>query len=176
MATQGIEEVTEDAIRAVARDCGSLSMECSDVAGYVQGVAERISDNLKMLDQLEEVTTRLMGDQARVSDSTDEARLLSEQARRGTGTHIASGHNRSARAIGMADRTPNFRASYEAEHTTPRLSRVPPTMSSDALPAPSGSTIRATATKNASASASRMRLAVIGRADPERSASSRCSA
>jgi methyl-accepting chemotaxis protein len=81
MATQGIEEITENAIRAVARDCGSLSMECSDVAGYVQGVSERIGEHLKMLDQLEEVTTRLMGDQARVSDSTDEARLLSEQAK-----------------------------------------------------------------------------------------------
>jgi len=34
-----------------------------------------------MLDGLEEVTTRLLTDQARVSDSTDEARLLSEQAR-----------------------------------------------------------------------------------------------
>jgi methyl-accepting chemotaxis protein len=34
-----------------------------------------------MLDQLEEVTNRLLGDQARVSDSTDEARLLSEQAK-----------------------------------------------------------------------------------------------
>jgi methyl-accepting chemotaxis protein len=81
MATHGIEQVTENAIRAVARDCGSLSMECSDVAGYVQGVSARISDNLKMLDQLEEVTTRLLSDQARVSDSTDEARLLSEQAK-----------------------------------------------------------------------------------------------
>ena len=81
MATQGIEQVTEDAIRAVARDCGSLSMECSDVAGYVQGVATRISDHLKMLDQLEEVTSRLTADQSRVSDSTDEARLLSEQAK-----------------------------------------------------------------------------------------------
>src|SRR5438094_87317 len=81
MATQGIEEVTENAIRAVARDCGSLSMECSDVAGYVQGVAHRIGEHLKMLDQLEEVTTRLLADQARVSDSTDEARLLSEQAK-----------------------------------------------------------------------------------------------
>jgi methyl-accepting chemotaxis protein len=81
MATQGIEQVTENAIRAVARDCGSLSMECSDVAGYVEGVAGRISDNLKMLDQLEEVTTLLLADQARVSDSTDEARLLSEQAK-----------------------------------------------------------------------------------------------
>jgi methyl-accepting chemotaxis protein len=81
MATQGIEEVTENAIRAVARDCGSLSMECSDVAGYVQDVSTRINEHLKMLDQLEEVTTRLLADQARVSDSTDEARLLSEQAR-----------------------------------------------------------------------------------------------
>ena len=81
MATQGIEEVTENAIRAVARDCGSLSMECSDVAGYVQGVATRIGEHLKMLDQLEDVTNRLMSDQSRVSDSTDEARLLSEQAR-----------------------------------------------------------------------------------------------
>jgi methyl-accepting chemotaxis protein len=81
MATQGIEQVTENAIRAVARDCGSLSMECSDVAGYVKGVSERIGEHTKVLDQLEEVTTRLMTDQARVSDSTDEARLLSEQAK-----------------------------------------------------------------------------------------------
>ena len=81
MATQGIEEVTENAIRAVARDCGSLSIECSDVAGYVSDVASRISDNMKMLDQLEEVTTRLLADQGRVSDSTDEARLLAEQAK-----------------------------------------------------------------------------------------------
>ena len=81
MATQGIEQVTENAIRAVARDCGSLSMECSDVAGYVKGVSDRIGEHMKMLDQLEEVTTRLLGDQGRVSDSTDEARLLSEQAK-----------------------------------------------------------------------------------------------
>lgn len=81
MATLGIEEVTENAIRAVARDCGSLSIECSDVAGYVQTVASRISDHMKMLDGLEEVTNRLLTDQARVSDSTDEARLLAEQAK-----------------------------------------------------------------------------------------------
>jgi methyl-accepting chemotaxis protein len=81
MATLGIEEITENAIRAVARDCGSLSIECSAVAGYVEGVAERIGEHLKVLDTLEEVTTRLLSDQARVSDSTDEARLLSEQAK-----------------------------------------------------------------------------------------------
>ncbi|HET9335441.1 MAG TPA: methyl-accepting chemotaxis protein [Sphingomicrobium sp.] len=81
MATLGIEQVTENAIRAVARDCGSLSIECSDVAGYVRDVGERIEMHLSTLDGLEEVTTRLLADQARVSDSTDEARLLSEQAK-----------------------------------------------------------------------------------------------
>src|ERR1019366_7612154 len=85
------------------------------------------------------------------------ARLASEQACRGTGTHIASGQSRSACAIDIADRTPNALVSYDAEHTTPRLPGRPPTMSSCALPAPSGSTERATATKKASASARRMR-------------------
>jgi methyl-accepting chemotaxis protein len=47
----------------------------------VKGVSDRIGEHLKMLDGLEEVTTRLLSDQARVSDSTDEARLLSEQAK-----------------------------------------------------------------------------------------------
>ena len=81
MATLGIEEVTENAIRVVARDCGSLSIECSDVAGYVEDVSNRIAEHTKMLDGLEDVMTRLLTDQARVSDSTDEARLLSEQAK-----------------------------------------------------------------------------------------------
>ena len=81
MATAGLEQVTEDAIRTVARSCGSLSIECSDVAGYVSDVSQRIGVHLKTLDGLEEVTTRLLADQARVSDSTDEARLLSEQAK-----------------------------------------------------------------------------------------------
>ncbi len=81
MATHGIEQMTEDAIRVVARDCGSLSIECSDVAGYVEDVSTRIAEHTKMLDGLEDIMTRLLTDQGRVSDSTDEARLLSEQAK-----------------------------------------------------------------------------------------------
>ena len=81
MASHGIERITEDAIRTVARDCGSLSIECSDVAGYVEDVSNRIAEHTKMLDGLEDVMTRLLTDQVRVSDSTDEARLLSEQAK-----------------------------------------------------------------------------------------------
>ena len=46
-----VPTMNEEAIAAVARDCGSLSMECSDVAGYVTGVATRIGEHLKMIDQ-----------------------------------------------------------------------------------------------------------------------------
>ncbi len=81
MASVASERTDGEAINHVARNCGSLAIECSDVAGYVAGVNERISANLRMLDTLEEVTTRLMADQASVADSTDEARVLAEQAR-----------------------------------------------------------------------------------------------
>jgi hypothetical protein len=72
--------------------------------------------------------------------------LFLEHSFLGTGTHVAPGQSRSARAIGIADRTPYFLVSYDAEHTTPLLPAAPPTMSSLACPAPSGSTMRATAT------------------------------
>jgi len=81
VATSASERTDGEAINQVARNCGSLAIECSDVAGYVAGVNERISANLRMLDSLEAVTTRLLADQAQVSDATDEARVLAEQAR-----------------------------------------------------------------------------------------------
>jgi methyl-accepting chemotaxis protein len=81
VASSATERADGEAINRVARDCGSLAIECSDVSGHVAGVADRISANLRMLDSLEEITVRLLQDQARVADSTDEARLLAEQAR-----------------------------------------------------------------------------------------------
>jgi methyl-accepting chemotaxis protein len=81
VASSAIETPDGGAINIVARNCGSLAIECSDVSGYVAGVSERISSNLKTLDTLEEVTSRLLLDQARVAESTDEARILAEQAR-----------------------------------------------------------------------------------------------
>src|ERR1700754_2773818 len=81
VASSARERTDGEAINEVARNCGSLAIECSDVAGYVAGVNERISANLRMLDGLEVVTTRLLSDQATVADSTDEARVLAEQAR-----------------------------------------------------------------------------------------------
>ncbi len=81
MASSALQKPDGDAINMVARNCGSLAIECSDVSGYVAGVSERISSNLRTLDTLEEVTRHLLQDQARVAESTDEARLLAEQAR-----------------------------------------------------------------------------------------------
>ena len=81
MATSASERTDGEAINQVARNCGSLAIECSDVSGYVSGVSDRISSNLRTLDRLEEVTSRLLADQASVAESTDEARLLAEQAR-----------------------------------------------------------------------------------------------
>jgi len=81
VASKAAENADAGAINSVARNCGALAIECSDVSGYVSGVSERISSNLRTLDTLEEVTSRLLLDQASVAQSTDEARILAEQAR-----------------------------------------------------------------------------------------------
>jgi methyl-accepting chemotaxis protein len=81
VASSAIGTADGEAISIVARNCGALAIECSDVSGYVSGVSERISSNLRTLDTLEEVTSRLLMDQASVAQSTDEARILAEQAR-----------------------------------------------------------------------------------------------
>jgi methyl-accepting chemotaxis protein len=81
VASSAVNSADGNAINIVARNCGSLAIEVSDVSGYVAGVANRISSNLRTLDGLEEVTRRVLLDQSRVSESTDEARTLAEQAR-----------------------------------------------------------------------------------------------
>jgi methyl-accepting chemotaxis protein len=90
VASSAVEQADGKAINLVARNCGSLAIECSDVSGYVAGVSDRISSNLKTLDTLEDITTRLLQDQARVADSTDEARMLAEQAREKLGAGRAA--------------------------------------------------------------------------------------
>ena len=60
-------------------------------------------------------------------------------------------------ASGQSNMEWPMRASYDAEHTTPRLCAWPPTTRRRAFPAPSGSTRRATATNIWSQSARRMR-------------------
>lgn len=103
MASSAIERTDSEAINIVARNCGSLAIECSDVSGYVGLVSNRISANLAMLDTLEEVTTRLLADQARVSDSTDEARILAEEARKKLGQGRAAIADTIAVFSGLTD-------------------------------------------------------------------------
>lgn len=81
--------VPDNAIDDVARNCGRVAVGCSDAAGDVAGVSTRIAHQLEMLQALEEVTAALEADQRRVADSTDEARVLSEQARQKLGVGAA---------------------------------------------------------------------------------------
>jgi len=71
----------EAAIDRVAKACGELATGGSDVAGHIFAVAERIDRQLDKLARLESVTGALEADQKRVADSTDEAKLLAENAR-----------------------------------------------------------------------------------------------
>jgi methyl-accepting chemotaxis protein len=103
VASSALERTDEQAINIVARNCGSLAIECSDVSGYVAGVSERISSNLRTLDTLEEVTSRLLFDQARVAESTDEARILAEQAREKLGEGRAAIEDTIAIFSGLTD-------------------------------------------------------------------------
>ena len=73
VASSAIERTDGNAISIVARNCGSLAIECSDVSGYVAGVSDRISSNLRTLDSLEEVTSRLLLDQAHESAAHNNA-------------------------------------------------------------------------------------------------------
>ena len=68
--------------------------------------------------------------------------------------HIASGQSRSAVDEGMADRTPNLRASYEHVDTTPLLFELPPTMTG--FPRQAGWSSCSTEAKKASRSTRRI--------------------
>jgi hypothetical protein len=67
---------------------------------------------------------------------------------------IPRGHNLLARVTGIAERTPNLRASYDAAETTPREDA--PTITGN--PFSSGLSACSTEAKNASASMWRMSL------------------
>lgn len=64
-----------------AKQCGDLAIGCTDAAGQVQSVAESIAAQTKVLVELQAVMASLEVDQRQVTDATDEARMLSENAR-----------------------------------------------------------------------------------------------
>ncbi|MFL6748241.1 MAG: methyl-accepting chemotaxis protein, partial [Sphingomicrobium sp.] len=74
------ECITASAVRDVARDCGDLSIECTNVSTAVGEVSSRLAASLNCLVALQHIAARLKLDQADVSWSTDEARLLALHA------------------------------------------------------------------------------------------------
>ena len=73
MATSASERTDGEAINEVVRNCGSLAIQCSDVAGYVAGVNERISRNGEPIYRLRRVRTHnnvpLMTEESTVSQA-----------------------------------------------------------------------------------------------------------
>jgi methyl-accepting chemotaxis protein len=65
-----------------AAQCGVLAVGCTDAAGQVQSVAASVADQAKVLTELQAVMASLETDQRQVTDATDEARMLSDNARK----------------------------------------------------------------------------------------------
>jgi len=78
-----------------ARCVGGLAVGCSDAAGHVEQVAGSIGHQITVLGELQAVMASLEADQRRVTDATDEARQLSDGARR----RLADGGETITRSI-----------------------------------------------------------------------------
>jgi methyl-accepting chemotaxis protein len=65
-----------------AEQCGVLAVGCTDAAGRVQSVAASVAEQARVLTELQAVMASLETDQRQVTDATDEARMLSDSARK----------------------------------------------------------------------------------------------
>jgi methyl-accepting chemotaxis protein len=65
-----------------AAQCGVLAVGCTEAAGQVQSVAASVAEQAKILADLQAVMASLETDQRQVTDATDEARMLSDNARK----------------------------------------------------------------------------------------------
>ena len=65
-----------------AAQCGLLAVGCTEAAGQVQSVAASVAEQAKVLTELQAVMASLETDQRQVTDATDEARMLSDNARK----------------------------------------------------------------------------------------------
>src|SRR3546814_3573342 len=74
-----IVEAQEDALdplAAVGEACGQFAIECSDVAGHVNRVAERIRANTVLLSRLRATSAELLDGQQDVADATLDAQAF----------------------------------------------------------------------------------------------------
>lgn len=66
--------------QALATDCGTLAVGCSEAAGRIEHATRRMCDQVDELRHLDEIAETLAADQRQIADSTDEAKVLSAQA------------------------------------------------------------------------------------------------
>jgi methyl-accepting chemotaxis protein len=81
MKVEAIAAVDAQCVDAAARQSGELAIGCTDAAGQVRAVAESISGQTRVIEDLRTVLAALEEDQRQVAHATGEARMLSENAR-----------------------------------------------------------------------------------------------
>ena len=81
MKHEKIEITDPTLIDAVARSCGDVTVGCADVGVLVEEVMTNAGEMRERREALQDVIAKLADDQKRVTDSTDEARLLSKRAK-----------------------------------------------------------------------------------------------
>ncbi|MEP0392700.1 MAG: methyl-accepting chemotaxis protein [Erythrobacter sp.] len=75
-----IEPANGAALEAIPENCGAVTVGCSQVAGVVEAVIASSEVLRAEHEALQGTVAELEADQAKVSDASDEARLLSERA------------------------------------------------------------------------------------------------
>ncbi|MEL7188115.1 MAG: methyl-accepting chemotaxis protein [Pseudomonadota bacterium] len=90
MKPTNIDIPNSTALEFIPESCGAVTVGCADVAGIVEGVIESSESLREEYDALRGTVTALEADQSKVSEASDEARLLSERAmaRLNEGTHL----------------------------------------------------------------------------------------
>jgi methyl-accepting chemotaxis protein len=78
------------ALDSIARDCGAVTVGCSDVAGIVQAVIDSRTRLRAEHDALRDTVVALEADEKRIADACEESRMLSNRAidRLGEGTRL----------------------------------------------------------------------------------------
>lgn len=81
MKIEKIEPANTDLINAVARSCGDVTIGCVDISGEIEDVLETAAEIKERRLALVELLSEVSADQRRVTDASDEARMLSENAK-----------------------------------------------------------------------------------------------
>ena len=90
MELSRIETHNARALDTIARDCGAVTVGCSDVAGIVRGVIDSRARLRAEHEALRDTVAALAADEKRIADACDESRVLSSRAidRLGEGTRL----------------------------------------------------------------------------------------